>query len=539
MERGILKDGEWSLGWFLCQGYRLFILLVLAAIGPLFYSVLAWLLFTLSLFFIFRPPPLRFALTYLLATLFLLPLMLDSLSAYFVMVGSLTPLGFAVLAAALVAPLLYLLDVSLKQYAGEMAVPGESGRRLSHLSRTLLVATLTMLFLSWVIGQMAMLFTALILLGYLLVMVFRVLYRFSALPVAISGAVVRVTAGNETLAVLAVTRRMNLELRARVIPQDDWLMVAPGRFGLGKANPEVNLTFTLTPPLSGPVHPNLILSVMDGRGLVQRDQVISPLELHVIPRAKYAEWLARKYLVESGVGTTVVPISSSVRLDPERKAGIEYYQSRDYQPGDTLRDIDWKHALKLGQLIVKERIDVSERLAVIVVNLSVADAEGADKLAYRLITTALTLAREMVPVALAVYNQEKVVLTTPVSDPREILKQTLRLVKEIKPVALGQRCLKPPDIAGLSRDISRLKTVESRPARRLLELLEFEYRAVEKTARKHLATRALLRVTEPVSPPATVIMISELNHDAEALLVIGERLKKRGFGTYFMEFTRS
>lgn len=188
---------------------------------------------------------------------------------------------------------------------------------------------------------------------------------------------------------------------------------------------------------------------------------------------------------------------------------------------------------------MKERVDVSERLAVIMANLSVADAEGADKLAYGLITTALTLAREMVPVALAVYNQEKVVLTTPVSDPREILKQTLRLVKEIKPVALGQRCLKPPDIAGLRRDISRLKTVESRPARRLLELLELEYRAVEKTARKHLATRALLRVTEPVLPPAAVIMISELNHDAEALLVIGERLKKRGFGTYFMEFAGS
>ena len=538
MEWGILKDGERSLGWFLCQGYRLFILLVLAAIGTLFYSVLAWSLFVLSLFFIFRPPMPRFVLTFNIVTLFLLPLILDSLSAYFVVVGAFTPIGFAVLAAALASPLLYLLDVSLKQYAGEMA-PREPGRRLSHLSRTLLVATLTMLFLSWGIGQTALLFTSLILLGYLLGMISRVIYRFSASPVDISGTVVRVTAGDETLAVLTVTRRVNMGLRAGLIPQDDWLMVAPDRFALDRKNPEVNLTFTLTPPLSGPVHPDLTLSVVDGRGLVQYDQVVSPLELHVIPRAKYAEWLARKYLVESGGGTAVVPVSSSVRLDPERKAGVEYYRSRDYQPGDILRDIDWKHTLKLGQLIVKERADVSERLAVIVANLSVADAEGADKLAYRLITTALTLAREMVPAALAVYNQEKVVLTTPVSDPREILKQTLLLVKEISLVALGQRRLGPPDIAGLRRDIRRLKPVKSEPARRLLELLEFEYRAVEKTAREHLAMRVLLQVTGRVLPPASVIMITELNHDAEVLMVTGERLKKRGFSTHFMEYSGS
>lgn len=535
MKWSALKRSSRSLAWFLCQGYLLMILLVLAALTPLLYSVLAWLLFALSLFFIFRPPPPPYGLAYLLVTLFLLPLMLGSLSAYLVTVGLLVPLGLAVL----VIPLLYLLDASLKQHPAEIAAPREPGRHLSRLSRTLFVAALTMLFLSWVIGQVVLMFTALGLLGYLLVMVGRVRYRFAVLPLAISRAVVRVTAGNEAGVVLTATGRVGMGLRVRLAPQDGWLKVTPPQFSLGRTNSGVDLTFTLKPPLSGAAHPGLALSVVDGRGLLQRDEVVRPLELHVIPRAKYAAWLAEKYLVESGVGTAVAPVSSSVRLAPERKGGVEYYQSRDYQPGDSLRDIDWKHTCKLRQLIVKERADISEQLAVLVVNLSVADAEGADKLAYGLITTALTLAWGMVPAALVAYNQEKVVLTMPVSDPREILKQTLLLVKEIRPVALGQRRLEPPDIAGLRRDLLRLKRVESRPAERLWELLEFEHRAVERAAREHLATRALLRVTGPVLPPAAVIMLSELNHDAEALLVTEERLRKRGFSPHFMVTTTS
>ena len=42
---------------------------------------------------------------------------------------------------------------------------------------------------------------------------------------------------------------------------------------------------------------------------------------------------------------------------------------------------------------------------------------------------------------------------------------------------------------------------------------------------------ALLRVSEQVPPPAVVLLVSPLNHDAEALLVAGEKLSNRGFTT--------
>jgi len=211
------------------------------------------------------------------------------------------------------------------------------------------------------------------------------------------------------------------------------------------------------------------------------------------------------------------------------KSGIEYFDSRTYQPGDRLRDIDWKHTLKLGQLIVKEYVEASQQAAIIAVNLSVTGTEEADKLAFSLITAALTLARESIPSALAVYDHEGVVLTTTVSDSRETLKQTLSLVKAITTTESTRRYLQLPDITRLRRDIAGLKQATSEPAQRLLRILDFEYRALEESARNHPATIALLQATEHVPSPALIAIISLLNHDAEALQITTQKLARRGY----------
>ena len=74
-----------------------------------------------------------------------------------------------------------------------------------------------------------------------------------------------------------------------------------------------------------------------------------------------------------------------------------------------------------------------------------------------------------------------------------------------------------------------LKGATSQPAQQLLYILDFEYRAIEKAASGHPAAAALLRSTERVPAPASVVLISRLNHDAEAIMVATERLKRRGF----------
>jgi len=66
-------------------------------------------------------------------------------------------------------------------------------------------------------------------------------------------------------------------------------------------------------------------------------------------------------------------------------------------------------------------------------------------------------------------------------------------------------------------------------------MLYFEYQAIEEAAKNHPATLALSQVTEHTPPPATIVLVSQLNHDAEALLVTTEKLSKRGFTTIPIE----
>jgi uncharacterized protein (DUF58 family) len=213
------------------------------------------------------------------------------------------------------------------------------------------------------------------------------------------------------------------------------------------------------------------------------------------------------------------------------KRGIEYRESRTYQPGDALRDIDWKHSLKLSQIIVKEYREANEHVAIIAANLSVADAEAADKMAFNLITAALTLARENIPTALTAYNHQSVLLSTPVIEPLDMLQKALSLVREITTVKFAGRHLEPTDIAKIRRNINKLKLIESEPARRLLDIFNFEHRSIEEAARSNPATLALTRTTKQVRPPAMILLISQLNHDAEALLVTAEKLARRKFTT--------
>jgi hypothetical protein len=65
--------------------------------------------------------------------------------------------------------------------------------------------------------------------------------------------------------------------------------------------------------------------------------------------------------------------------------------------------------------------------------------------------------------------------------------------------------------------------------------LNFEHRAVEEVARLHPATLALSAVTGRVPAPATIFLVSPLNHDAEALLVATEKLARRKFSIVTVE----
>ncbi len=83
--------------------------------------------------------------------------------------------------------------------------------------------------------------------------------------------------------------------------------------------------------------------------------------------------------------------------------------------------------------------------------------------------------------------------------------------------------------------MAMLRGVTSQPAQQLLSILDFEYRAIEKAASGSPAMAALLRSAGRVSAPASVVLISRLNHDAEAITVATERLQRRGFNMLSLE----
>lgn len=521
--------GKSSLIRLSCQIYLLVVLLAAVAVSAAPYPVIALVLLAAMLFITFRPlrSGLKVAIT--VAALFLLAPVLESLWQYLLYAVLPSALVRQLVAAITVLPVIYILDWYLRQNAGNMTIArGRRGRSLTAVSRALFAAAFCMLLVSLIADSMALLFTAGAFILYLLFALIRALYAAGRLSLDIPVVKKRVIAGTTAAISLHVANGTAAGWHGLLAPVDSWVEITPRRLVMGAAGSQLDAV--LTPPLAGPSRPQIRVSVVDPRGLVQADRVVEPVELHVIPRARYAEWLALRYLEQTGVaGTTAMaPLTEAT---PKRVSGAEYFDSRDYQPGDSLKHVDWKHTLKLNQIIVNEYAESGGQSSIIAVNLLVADAEEADKLAFNLITAGLTLAGESIPAALAVYNRQEVVLTTPVMDPREILKHLLGLVKDLTPAEFARRSLQPPDIGRLRRNVRLLEQAESQPARRLLNMLSFEYRAVEEAARAHPAMLALLRVSEQVTPPAVVVLVSPLNHDAEALLVAGEKLSNRGFTT--------
>jgi hypothetical protein len=79
-----------------------------------------------------------------------------------------------------------------------------------------------------------------------------------------------------------------------------------------KNHAEVNITYT--PPLAVPSKLQLQTTGVDERGLIQFKPNLEPIDLHIIPRARYARWLAEKYLKQTATGGTTAAPSSQYNV---------------------------------------------------------------------------------------------------------------------------------------------------------------------------------------------------------------------------------
>lgn len=307
-----------------------------------------------------------------------------------------------------------------------------------------------------------------------------------------------------------------------------WLEAAPARMSLQDS--ELTIGISLTPKLSGPSIVTLQGQATDRWGLFRVNFALEPLRLFVIPRARYAQWLARKYMAGSGPG--MLPMISNVAaLKPAfgLRRGVEYYGNRQYQPGDSLKNIDWKHSIKHNELVSKEFAEFQGRAAMVLINLTASNAEEADRLAYNIIVTAISLAQDSIPAALAAYDHRSVKLTTGLLSGQQLVPQSIQLAREIVTTIDPKRYLNPPDILRLRANISRLQSgVSQSKLAGLAELLRLEYETISANARLNPATKALAEAMAKGDKQANVVIISSRNHDAEALAFNAFELGRTG-----------
>ncbi len=497
---------------------RLYLVLALVAVmalSALPYSAIAVVLFLLQIYLLWRRPNPKISL----------PLDLLCLAAF--------PLAFEPvipqpLAAFLVLPAIPLLDGELR--ANAQAQPFASfskGRRPSIVLKGMAMFLAVVLFVSLIAASYTMSLTAALLTAYMLGISLYAIRRFTMPIHSEETPYVKVITG-ESRALSAVLRnRSGMPLRLRLLSTYPWVSLEASEVTIAET---LRIEASVTPPLAGPTRLPIQASILDPWGMIQVNQVLELAVLTVVPRARYASWLARKYLEGEGRTFRGPMVSPSLALlSRHRGHGAEYDSSHPYSPGDRFKDMDWKHSARLRQLIVKRYSDVAARTALIVVNLAVEDAEEADRLAWSLVTSVMTLAANSIPTALAAYNQQEVVAVTPITAPKIMLNKVLQLIENTVLVQPTVRFLQPPDLKRLSRTLDRLEGVGSEPAQRLAAVLGLEKEAARRATEQHPISLALKESLPYVYPPAMILVFSPYNHDAEVLPVTLATLKDRGY----------
>ncbi len=452
------------------------------------------------------------ALALLFATLFIVPLLL-------------APITGPYAAAAAAAPLLLRMEPCLKS-AGAAQTGGKfrAGRSIAPLPRTLLTALALLSLTSLVLARAELILACMLCGAYLIGILAHSVMNIPRAPISVATAQRRVLVRETVSAPLSLRTGAQIPVTLQMEPAQPWVSVSADALAL-EAGGGYEGSLTVTPPLAAPSDVAINATVTDPWGFVSVGQVLYPLDVHVIPKARYAEWLAEKYLEQAAAGYYPSMATPPIRVQKPSRRGVDYYGSREYQPGDRVKDVDWRHTFRLQELVVKEFAGGQVQPAIIVADLTAKDAEDADELAYSLITSALTLAREGVPVAMAAFDSGGVVESAGLASPREALIRSMVLTKRIAVAPPAGRVLQPVDPLRLRRDIHLVGAGEQGSG--LGSVLDLENRAVQEAAKDAPASSALKRVAEKVGPPAAIVVVS--SHDAEELSISLRAMAEKGY----------
>jgi len=438
---------------------------------------------------------------------------------------ALSPEIGAVASVAVVLPGLVLLDLQLRDLAFLLIPPPfQAGKRTTTILHSLAATALAVGLLGLLAGSSTTILVAAVLLGGLVIRSAYIMASARSVSVTAEPVRLRVLAHEEGHAQLSLRSKTPFSQRLALSSTESWLILSPKQFEIGADAVEI-VELAAKPPLAVPLQPAINVMSADQWGFFWTGTEMRPLKLHVIPRAKHAHWLAQRYLEATGGHQAQL-----TRGRANRFRGIEYNSSRIYQPGDRLKDVDWRHTAKSPRIIVKEHTDPQGGPAVILVNLVARDAEEADWLGFHVVSSALTTAWQGIPSALVAYNAQEAVLAVGLSDSRNTLMHAMRITEQITIVSGEGRLLAPPNLSRLLRAVTNLGSGEANGAHAALKtLLLSEIQTLEDLAQSHPLTAALQSVLKGGALPAVITVISRWNHDSEALAVAIPRLRKHGY----------
>jgi uncharacterized protein (DUF58 family) len=475
-------------------------------------------LLVIQLFSAYKPQTASVNLVIVVVTIFFTPFVLQSL------VGQ-------TLAVLLIFPALLMLDSNLKEYAlTQTFYFSKTGRSATNTLKSLVLCFGIALLSGIILSNFTLMLTTTVLLIYLSA---AIVYTYRNVPLYAlkeSKTWSRTMVGDTDSKLISIKANTRISAKVFFQPVDSWVKLVPNSLALAY---QADITLQFTPPLAGPSQILVQAVIVDSRGLMLTNQIIQPINLHIIPKAKYAKWLANKFLEQTSQGAGTA--TEVAKLAKAGKFGVEFHSTRPYQPGDSARDFDWKHTYMLGQLTVKEFSEAQGHVGIIIADLTAKNAEDADTLAYNLVISALTLAKESLPAALAVYNNHEVIAATRPISPRETLKKTLEITEKITIDEPKEKVLQPFEISRLKRSISQLETTKTDSAQKLKEILLFESEANQQAAKQHPAMLALMKTALLAGTPTVITVASPISYDSDALLLGLEQLRKKGFRIVFLE----
>jgi uncharacterized protein (DUF58 family) len=400
-------------------------------------------------------------------------------------------------------------------------------RYLTSDAVVLILSLLAVIVVGALTGHLSLIASAGLLLSFVCVLAAASLTRIPEDFLAARTPTVRVLARDTVETEVELQPHARLAARVYVELKDAWAKLSPQTFVVGSPGPVV-VHLRVTPPLAGSKTVQARVLCADPWGLTVTGQDLALAHVRVIPRATYAVGLARRYLERTAGSQLTAAALRETQGAGGTRGGLDYYGARPYEPGDPLRDVFWKHTLKLRQLVMKERRGEYGEAVILAVNVWGSDAEDLDRASFTTLLSALTLAREGVPMVFATYTDETVLSVTPVLAPRQAVLHALNLVGTMREVSRPTRILPPAHLARLRRRVERLTASQADPALRLARVLQFEYRAHVSSAQQHPGYQALMAAARQLAAPAALLVAASGPQDPEAIELALERLRSRG-----------